>query len=67
MIKDLNKGISNITYNHLNLPTRVTINGKLEADQDKNGITSYIWRKTKNFKALSSFNSELTEYVSAPR
>ncbi|CAL2106951.1 RHS repeat-associated core domain-containing protein [Tenacibaculum sp. 190524A02b] len=29
MIKDHNKGISNITYNHLNLPTKVTINGKI--------------------------------------
>ncbi|MFL0087640.1 hypothetical protein V2550_03100 [Tenacibaculum maritimum] len=28
MIKDLNKGITNISYNHLNLPTRVTIGGK---------------------------------------
>ncbi|MFL0108832.1 RHS repeat domain-containing protein [Tenacibaculum maritimum] len=28
MTKDLNKGITNISYNHLNLPTRVTIGGK---------------------------------------
>ncbi|WP_407266830.1 hypothetical protein [Tenacibaculum maritimum] len=28
MIKDLNKGITNISYNHLNFPTRVTIGGK---------------------------------------
>ncbi len=28
MTKDLNKGISNINYNHLNLPTQVTINGQ---------------------------------------
>ncbi|MFL0087636.1 DUF4329 domain-containing protein [Tenacibaculum maritimum] len=28
MIKDLNKGITDIIYNHLNLPTRVTIGGK---------------------------------------
>ncbi|MCG8208152.1 hypothetical protein G1K53_11640, partial [Tenacibaculum finnmarkense] len=28
MISDANKGITNITYNHLNLPTRVTIDGK---------------------------------------
>ncbi len=28
MTKDLNKGISNITYNQLDLPTQVTINGQ---------------------------------------
>ncbi|CAM1356395.1 DUF6443 domain-containing protein [Tenacibaculum halocynthiae] len=28
MIADANKGITNITYNHLNLPTRVTIGGQ---------------------------------------
>ncbi|GAA4275495.1 DUF6443 domain-containing protein [Aquimarina mytili] len=28
MTVDNNKGITNITYNHLNLPTKVTINGK---------------------------------------
>ena len=28
MISDANKGITNIEYNHLNLPTKVTINGK---------------------------------------
>ncbi|NNC71035.1 MAG: hypothetical protein HKN90_09465, partial [Flavobacteriaceae bacterium] len=28
MITDANKGITNITYNHLNLPTQVTINGQ---------------------------------------
>ena len=28
LTKDLNKGITNITYNHLNLPTQVTINGQ---------------------------------------
>ncbi|WP_440880303.1 DUF6443 domain-containing protein [Tenacibaculum sp. C7A-26P2] len=39
MIKDLNKGISNITYNHLNLPTRVTINGKhIDYVYDASGV-----------------------------
>jgi RHS repeat-associated protein len=28
MITDANKGITNILYNHLNLPTKITINGK---------------------------------------
>src|SRR5690606_13766408 len=28
MIKDRNKGISNITYNHLNLPTQIEFEGK---------------------------------------
>ncbi|MDO6812238.1 DUF6443 domain-containing protein [Tenacibaculum soleae] len=39
MTKDLNKGITNITYNHLNLPTRVTIGGKnIDYTYDAAGI-----------------------------
>ncbi|WP_236545598.1 RHS repeat domain-containing protein [Tenacibaculum maritimum] len=39
MIKDLNKGITNISYNHLNLPTRVTIGGKnIDYTYDAGGV-----------------------------
>jgi len=39
MIQDLNKGITNITYNHLNLPEQITINGNtVEFIYDANGI-----------------------------
>lgn len=37
MLKDLNKGITAITYNHLNLPTKVTLSG---------GNISYIYDAT---------------------
>ncbi len=39
MIQDLNKGITNITYNHLNLPEQITINeNTVEFIYDANGI-----------------------------
>ncbi|WP_407265346.1 RHS repeat domain-containing protein [Tenacibaculum maritimum] len=39
MIKDLNKGITDIIYNHLNLPTRVTIGGKnIDYTYDAGGV-----------------------------
>ncbi|SEE06865.1 RHS repeat-associated core domain-containing protein [Tenacibaculum sp. MAR_2010_89] len=39
MITDANKGITNITYNHLNLPTRVTIAGQhIEYVYDASGV-----------------------------
>ncbi|WP_159288145.1 RHS repeat-associated core domain-containing protein [Tenacibaculum maritimum] len=39
MTKDLNKGITNISYNHLNLPTRVTIGGKnIDYTYDAGGV-----------------------------
>jgi len=39
MIQDLNKGISNIKYNHLNLPTQVDINGEnIKYKYDATGI-----------------------------
>ena len=37
MITDANKGITSITYNHLNLPTTVTINGS------ESGTITYIY------------------------
>ncbi len=40
MIEDLNKGITNITYNHLNLPTVVSIDGAYT------GTISYIYDAT---------------------
>jgi RHS repeat-associated protein len=59
MISDANKGITNITYNHLNLPTQVTM-----AD----GTISYIYdaagmklKKTINNTAESSLTT--TEYA----
>ena len=38
--KDLNKGINNIVYNHLNLPTEVIWNNtkKIKYDYDANGV-----------------------------
>ncbi|WP_165915745.1 DUF6443 domain-containing protein [Tenacibaculum skagerrakense] len=39
MTSDANKGITNIEYNHLNLPTKVTINGKnIDYIYDASGI-----------------------------
>jgi RHS repeat-associated protein len=41
MTSDSNKGISSISYNHLNLPTSVSINGS-----EGNGTISYIYDAT---------------------
>jgi RHS repeat-associated protein len=41
IVKDENKGISSISYNHLNLPTSVSINGT-----SGNGTISYIYDAT---------------------
>ena len=41
MVKDLNKGITGIAYNHLNLPTGISINGS-----GGNGAISYIYDAT---------------------
>ncbi|MEM7487445.1 MAG: RHS repeat-associated core domain-containing protein, partial [Bacteroidota bacterium] len=39
MVSDVNKGITNITYNHLNLPTEVTLNsGNIQYIYDATGI-----------------------------
>lgn len=56
--KDLNKGISNITYNELNLPEVITINGKTVTytyDSDGNKLKKVY---------LDGVNTTTTEYVS---
>ncbi|PJC06952.1 MAG: hypothetical protein CO068_08445, partial [Flavobacteriaceae bacterium CG_4_9_14_0_8_um_filter_34_30] len=40
LITDKNKNITAITYNHLNLPTKITFNG------DANQYTSYLYKAT---------------------
>ena len=56
MLTDANKGITtNITYNHLNLPTSVTLNG---------GNISYIYDATGvKLKKIVSTGSTATEYA----
>lgn len=58
MISDANKGITDITYNHLNLPTQVTI-----SDSSNNGTIAYIYDATgiKQKKAVSTGTT--TEYA----
>jgi RHS repeat-associated protein len=53
MISDSNKRITNISYNHLNLPTRVTINGQnINYMYDANGV-----------KLSKNVNNITTEYA----
>ncbi len=52
MTVDRNKGITNITYNHLNLPTQVTINGKQ---------IKYVYDAT-GVKQSKSFDDTFTLY-----
>ncbi|MCD8413257.1 DUF6443 domain-containing protein [Tenacibaculum finnmarkense] len=50
MISDANKGITNITYNHLNLPKRVTFNNsnQIEYSYDATGVKQIKTVKEKN-------------------
>ena len=71
MIVDRNKGITNIVYNHLNLPTRVTINEKhIDYTYDASGIKlrkqvantttdyagNYIYKNSGSGAVLEFFN-----------
>ena len=46
MIEDKNKGITSITYNHLNLPTLVNINGVDGEGNTQQGNIAYIYDAT---------------------
>ncbi|WP_281756369.1 RHS repeat-associated core domain-containing protein [Neptunitalea chrysea] len=60
MTQDLNKGISNITYNHLNLPTELITNqGTITYIYDATGI------KLKKIVTNTQNSSEVTEYCGA--
>ncbi|PKV52997.1 RHS repeat-associated protein [Aquimarina sp. MAR_2010_214] len=60
MIKDQNKGITGITYNHLNLPKTVTVN-----NADHTGDITYIYDATgvKLKKIATEGSSMTTEYA----
>ncbi len=58
MTIDRNKGISNITYNHLNLPTSVTVGGN-----DNLGVISYIYDATGVKLKKTVTNGTTTEYA----
>ncbi|ARV08205.1 hypothetical protein BTO05_00580 [Winogradskyella sp. PC-19] len=58
MTKDDNKGITNITYNHLNLPTSVSINGN-----GNNGTITYIYDAT-GVKQTKTVSNGATTYYS---
>ena len=65
MLRDDNKGISNITYNHLNLPVRIvfasgkTILGEIEYIYDANGTK--LLKKVSNYEVHSPIL--LTKYA----
>ncbi|WP_299897696.1 DUF6443 domain-containing protein [uncultured Aquimarina sp.] len=62
MTVDRNKGITNIAYNHLNLPTSVVINDQVRSNV---GNISYIYDATgvKQKKIVSGGSSLTTEYA----
>ncbi len=56
MITDANKGITSITYNHLNLPTQVTLgSGNIQYIYDATGVKQ---KKVVNETGLSSVTTE---------
>ncbi|MGY3792179.1 DUF6443 domain-containing protein [Aquimarina sp. 433] len=62
MTIDCNKGITNIAYNHLNLPTSIAINDQVRSNT---GNISYIYDATgvKQKKIVSGGSSLTTEYA----
>ncbi|MBQ4819031.1 DUF6443 domain-containing protein [Aquimarina sp. MMG016] len=60
MTIDRNKGITGISYNHLNLPTQVTVNNLLPSNT-ANGNISYIYDATgAKLKKIATEGSSLT-------
>ena len=57
MISDANKGITSISYNHLNLPTNISINGN-----GNTGTIAYIYDAT-GVKLKKTVGSSVTEYA----
>ncbi|MEO0902230.1 MAG: hypothetical protein AAFY00_09475, partial [Bacteroidota bacterium] len=57
MKTDANKGITSISYNHLNLPTNISINGN-----GNNGTIGYIYDAT-GAKLKKTVGSSVTEYA----
>ncbi|UII76992.1 DUF6443 domain-containing protein [Flagellimonas sp. HMM57] len=57
MTSDANKGITSITYNHLNLPMSISINGN-----GNNGTISYIYDAT-GTKLRKTVGSSVTDYA----
>ncbi|TVZ52275.1 MopE-related protein [Dokdonia sp. Hel_I_53] len=66
MTKDLNKGITGIAYNHLNLPTAVTLD---PVGTENDGVISYIYDATgvkleKKVDPVNSSLDQVTQYAS---
>ncbi|RXG11243.1 RHS repeat-associated protein, partial [Leeuwenhoekiella aestuarii] len=59
MVKDLNKGISSISYNHLNLPDAVNVTAN---KGDGTGTISYIYDAA-GIKLEKSVSGEVTQYA----
>ncbi len=57
MTSDANKGITSISYNHLNLPTQISINGN-----GNTGTITYIYDAT-GTKLQKTVGSSVTEYA----
>ena len=62
LIKDLNKNITSITYNHLNLPDSIVITGKgrIKYLYDAAGVK---WRKIVTDKTTSTDKVTVTDYI----
>ncbi|NLR62513.1 hypothetical protein HGH93_30760, partial [Chitinophaga polysaccharea] len=62
LIKDLNKNITAITYNHLNLPDSIVITGKgrIKYLYDAAGVK---WRKIVTDKTTSTDKVTITDYI----
>jgi len=64
MLQDWNKGISNITYNHLNLPTRIEFgkDGLKQIDYLYNALGVKL-KKVVNDKTVEPSNYQQTDYL----
>jgi RHS repeat-associated protein len=69
MTSDKNKEITNITYNHLNLPTRVTIDGKnIDYTYDATGtkLKKVVNDKTTDYAGNYIYKNNMLQFLNHP-
>ena len=57
MTSDANKGITSIVYNHLNMPTKITVTGS------NAGVLDYVYDATGVKLRKSNSNGTITDYI----
>ncbi|MDA8947787.1 hypothetical protein N9H57_01465 [Flavobacteriaceae bacterium] len=69
MVQDLNKGISAINYNHLNLPERIAINGSnINYQYDASGVKlkKQVNGQTTEYSGSTVYKNDKLEFIHMP-